>query len=256
MSSSLIVSTDNLVGQIKLEKHGDKVIVGESNISKVIANRDNDVITFSSSETVINKIKEVLICVGFTSRYIDKDMYDNKLYNYRDDDFKQEYIYGIQDKYDIPAGIVMYHASNELLFQCTNIEFMITNKIVSFKYTNIKNKIYLVKRSDGSLQDTCIISNGGLYLKNDSLRINHNFSSDPQEKLNTGVLNDYQKSVHVTEFCEINDIKIDIKLPYFNDSILELQEPYMKEVLTYYNTKLSYFSKFLDENFGELLILV
>ena len=237
MSSSLIVSNDNLVGQIKLEKHGDKVIVGESNISKVIANRDNDVITFSSSETVINKIKEVLICVGFTSRYIGKDMYDNKLYNYRDDDFKQEYIYGIQDKYDIPAGVIMYHTTNDLLFECTNIEFMIKHKIISFKYTNIKNKIYLVKRSDGSLQDTCIISNGGLYLKNDSLRINHNFSSDPQEKLNTYVLNNYQKSVHVTEFCEINDIKIDIKLPYFNDSILELQEPYMKEVLIYYNTK-------------------
>jgi len=256
MSSSLIVSTDNLVGQIKLEKHDNNVIVGESNISKVISNRDNDVIIFNSSETVINKIKEVLICVGFTSRYIGKDMYDNKLYNYRDDDFKQAYIYGIQDKYDIPAGIVMYHISNELLFQITNIEFMITNKIISFKYTNIENKIYLVKRSDGSLQDTCIIPNGGLYLKNDSLRINNNFSSEPREKLNPGVLNDYQKSVHVTEFCDINKFKIDVKLPYFSDSLIESQVVHMKEVLTYYNTKLSYFSKFLNENFGELLNLL
>ena len=99
MSSSLIVSTDNLVGQIKLEKHGDKVIVGESNISKVIANRDNDIIIFNSSETVIDKLKEVLICVGFTSRYIGKDMYDNILYDYRDEAFKEEYIYGIQDKH-------------------------------------------------------------------------------------------------------------------------------------------------------------
>jgi len=256
MSSSLIVSTDNLVGQIKLEKNGDKVIVGESNISKVIANRDNDIIIFNSRETVLDKLKEVLICVGFTSRYIGKDMYDNILYDYRDEAFKEEYIYGIQDKYDVPAGVVMYHSSNDLLFQCTNIEFMITNKIVSFNYTNIKNKIYLVKRSDGSLQDTCIIPNGGLYLKNDSLRINHNFSSEPSEKLNPGVLNDYQKSVHVTEFCEINDIKIDVKLPYFNESVIESQEPYMKEVLIYYNTKLSRFSKFLHENFGDLLTLV
>jgi hypothetical protein len=256
MSASLIVSTDNLVGQIKLEKHGAKVIVGESNISKVIANRDNDVIMFSSSDEVLDKLKEVLMCVGFTSRYVGKDMYDNKIYDYRDEAFKQAYIYGIQDKYDVPAGIVMYHVSNEILFQCTNIEFMITNKIISFKYTNIKNKIYLVKRSDGSLQDTCIIPNGGLYLKNDSLRINHNFSSEPREKLNPGVLNDYQKSVHVIEFCEVNDIKIDIKLPYFNDSVIESQEEHMREVLTYYNTKLRNFSKFLSEKFGDLLNLL
>ena len=256
MSASLIVSKDNLSGQIKLEKHEDNVIVGESNISKVITNRDHDIITFNNSDTVINKIKEILICVGFTSRFIGRDMYDNKFYDYRNDEFNEAYIYGIQDKYDVPAGIVMYHSSNELLFQCTNIEFMITNKLISFKYTNIENKIYLVKRSNGSIQDTCIIPNGGLYLKNDSLRINHNFSSDPEERLNPGVLNDYQKSVHVSEFCDINKFKIDVKLPYFNESIIKAQEIYMQEVLKYYNTKLNHFSKFLNENFGELLNLL
>jgi hypothetical protein len=255
MSASLIVESDYLVGKIKLEKQDGKVIVGESNISKVITNRDNDVIIFNNSQEVISKIKETLICVGFTSRYVGKDMYDNKLYDYRDDDFKEIYIYGIQDKYDIPAGVVMFYKSNQLLFDCTNIEFMINEKIISFKYTNIKNKIYLVKRSDGSLQDTCIIHNGGLYLKNDSLRITHNFSSEPEEKLNPGVLNDYQKSVHVTEFCDVNDIKIEVKLPYFSDSVIDLEEEHMKEVLIYYNTKLRHFSKFISENFGDLLNL-
>ena len=256
MSASLIVSSDNLAGQIKLEKHDGKVIVGESNISKVIANRDDDVILFNNSQEVISKIKETLICVGFTSRYVGKDMYDNKLYDYRDDDFKETYIYGIQDKYDVPSGIVMYHTSNQLLFDCTNIEFMIQEKIISFKYTNIKTKIYLVKRSDGSIQDTCIIPNGGLYLKNNSLRINNNFSSDPKEKLNSAILNDSQKSVHTIEFCDVNDIKIEVKLPYFSDSVIESHEEHMKEVLIYYNTKLSYFSKFISENFGDLLNLI
>jgi hypothetical protein len=256
MSASLIVESDYLVGQIKLEKQDGKVIVGESNISKVIANRDNDIIIFNNSQEIIYKIKEVIVCLGFTSRYIGKDMYDNKLYDYRNDEFKEKYVYGIQDKYDVPAGVVMFHTSNDLLFECTNIEFMINETIISFKYTNIKNKIYLVKRSDGSLQDTCIIPNGGLYLKNDSLRINNNFSSEPREKLNPGVLNDYQKSVHVKEFCEVNDIKIDVKLPYFSDSVIESQEEHMREVLTYYNNKLSYFSKFLSEKFGDLLNLL
>jgi hypothetical protein len=256
MSSSLIVETDNIAGKIILEKHGNDVIVAESNISKIIANRDNDIITFTNSQDILYKIKEVLICVGFTSRYVGKDMYDNKLYDYRDDAFNENYIYGIQDKYDIPAGIVMFHESNKLLFDCTNIEFMIQEKIISFKYTNIKNKIYLVKRSDESIQDTCIIWNGGIYLKNDILRINNNFSSEPREKLNPGVLNDFQKSVHLSEFCEVNDIKLEVKLPYFNQSVIDLEEEHIKEVLRYYNIKLSHFSKFLTENFGDLLILL
>lgn len=255
--SSIFISCDNLAGEIILEKNPtDEIIVKQSNISKIIAKRSNDVINFNSYEEIIHQIKSVIFSMCFTSRFMGMDMYDNKIYNEYHLDFKTIYIYGIQNIYDVPAGIVYYHKSNELLFQCTNIEFMITNKIVSFNYTNIKNKIYLVKRSDGSLQDTCIIPNGGLYLKNDSLRINHNFSSEPSEKLNPGVLNDYQKSVHVTEFCEINDIKIDVKLPYFNESVIDSQEPYMKEVLIYYNTKLSRFSKFLHENFGDLLTLV
>ena len=255
MSSSLIVESDNIVGKIILEKHGNDVIVGESNISKIIANRDNDIITFTNSQEILNKIKEVIICVGFTSRYVGKDMYDNKLYDYRIDDFIQKYIYGIQDKYDIPAGIVMFHKSNQLLFDCTNIEFMLQENKISLKYTNIENKVYLVKRSDGSIQDTCIISNGSIYIKDDTLRINNNFSSEPREKLNSGVLNDLQKSVHVTEFCEVNNIKLEIKLPYFKKSIIDLQEEHIREVLRYYNEKLSKFSKFLTEKFDDLIIL-
>jgi len=256
MSASIIVETDYLAGQIKLEKHGDTVIVGESNISKIITNRDNDIIIFNNSQEIIYKIKEVIVCLGFSSRYLGKDMYDNKLYDYKDSEFNERYINGIQDKYDIPAGIVMFHSSNELLFECTNIEFMINEQIISFKYTNIKNNIYLVKRSDGSLQDTCIIPNGGIYFKNDSLRINNNFSSEPAEKLNPGVLNDYQKSIHVNDFCEVNDIKLEVTLPYFNQCAIDSQSVHMAEVLSYYNTKLSDYSKLLVEKFGDLLILL
>ena len=128
-------------------------------------------------------------------------------------------------------------------------------KKISLKYTNLENKVYLVKRSDGSIQDTCIISNGSIYLKDDTLRINNNFSSEPREKLNPGVLNDLQKSVHVTEFCEVNNIKLEIKLPYFKQSIIDLQEEHIREVLRYYNEKLSKFSKFLTEKYGDLIIL-
>jgi len=215
MSASILVESDNLVGKIKLEKQDGKVIVGESNISKIITNRDNYPLIFNNSQEIIYKIKEVIVCLGFTSRYMGKDMYDNKLYNYNNVEFNEKYVYGIQDKYDVPAGVVMFHTSNDLLFECTNIEFMINEKIISFKYTNIKNKIYLVKRSNGTIQDTCIIPNGGIYFKHDILRLNNNFSSDPEEKLNPGFLNDLQKGIRVKEFCEVNDIKLEVTITVF-----------------------------------------
>ena len=162
----------------------------------------------------------------------------------------------IQDKYDVPAGIVMYHKLNELLFECTNIEFMIQENIISFKYTNIKNKIYLVKRADGSIQNTCIIPNGGIYIKNDSLRINNNFSSDSNDSLNPGVLNDLQKSVKLSEFLDVNNIKLEVTLPYFTKSVIESHEDHIKEVLRYYNNKLDDFSKFITENYGDLIIML
>jgi hypothetical protein len=256
MSTSLIVEANNLAGKIILKKHGNDIIVGESNISKIIANRDNDIITFSNSQDILNKIKGVIICLGFSSRYVGKDMYDNKVYNFNDTEFKEKYVYGIQDKYDVPAGIVMYHKLNELLFECTNIEFMIQENIISFKYTNIKNKIYLVKRADGSIQNTCIIPNGGIYIKNDSLRINNNFSSDSNDSLNPGVLNDLQKSVKLREFLDVNNIKLEVTLPYFTKSVIESCGDHIKEVLRYYNNKLDDFSKFITTNYGDLIIIL
>jgi hypothetical protein len=256
MSSALIVEDNNLLGKIILKKHGNDIIVGESNISKIIANRVDDIITFSNSQDILNKIKGVIICLGFSSRYVGKDMYDNKVYNFNDKEFNETYVYGIQDKYDIPAGIVMYHKSNKLLFECTNIEFMIQEHIISFKYTNINNNIYLVNRADGSIQDTCIIPNGGVYIKNDSLRINNNFSSDSNESLNPGVLNDLQKSVKLSEFLDVNKIKLEVKLPYFTKSIIESQDEHIKEVLCYYNSKLDEFSKFITDKYGDLLNII
>jgi hypothetical protein len=183
-------------------------------------------------------------------------MYDNKVYDYNDEEFKEQYVYGIQDKYDIPAGIVMYHKSNELLFECTNIEFMIQENIISFKYTNINNNIYLVNRADCSIQDTCIIPNGGIYIKNDSLRINNNFSSNSNDTLNPGVLNDLQKSVKLIEFLDVNNVKLEVTLPYFTNDVIKSCDAHIKEVLRYYNNKLDDFSKFIKDKYGDLLQII
>ena len=176
------------------------------------------------------------------------DMYDNKKYNEYDPEFKTIYIYGIQNIYDVPAGIVYYHNSNELLFQCTNIEFMISEWIIPFKFTNIKVKqIYLVKRANGDIQDTCIFTNGGIFLKDEILRITNNFSSNKDEKLNPAILNDFQKAVHLDEFLELNNLELEINLPYFNEKIISSEIPIIQDLLRYYNTKLKEFSSNIEK---------
>jgi len=247
--SSIYLSQNNLAGEIILEKKSNnKIMVGHSNISNIITKRTYDVINFTSYKEIIEKIQNIIFSMCFTSRCIGMDMYDHKVYNNYDTDFKQVYIYGIQNMYDVPAGIVFYHTSNELLFQCTNIEFMITEFIIPFKFTNISTKkIYLVKRSSGDIQDTCLLKNGGIFLKEDILRITNNFSSSKDEKLNPGVLNDFQKAVFLDNFLQLNDLKLEINLPYFSKNMINNEIPIIQDLLNHYNEKLKDFSNKLDK---------
>jgi hypothetical protein len=247
--SSIFLSQNNLVGEIILEKKpNNKIMVGHSNISNIIAQRPNEVIMFSSYEEIIEKIQSIIFSMCFTSRYVGMDMYDNKKYNEYDTDFNTIYIYGIQNIYDVPAGIVYYHKSNELLFQCTNIEFMISNWIIPFKFTNIKVKqIYLVKRANGEIQDTCIFTNGGIFLKDGIVRLINNFSSNKNDKLNPAILNDFQKAVYLDKFLELNDLKLEINLPFFSENDINKEIPIIQDLLNYYNTKLNEFSSKLDK---------
>lgn len=247
--SSIYLSQNNLAGEIILEKKpNNDIMVAHSNISNIIANRHNEVINFSSYKEIIEKIQSIIFSMCFTSRYVGMDMFDNKMYNNYDKDFKQVYIYGIQNMYDVPAGILFYHISNELLFQCTNIEFMISEFIIPFNFTNISTKnIYLVKRASGDIQDTCLLKNGGIFLKDDILRITNNFSSNKDEKIDPGILNDFQKAVYLDDFLELNNLKLEINLPYFSEKVINKEIPIIQDLLHYYNTKLKEFSSKLDK---------
>ena len=247
--SSIFLSQNNLAGKIILEKKpNNEIMVGHSNISNIIADRTYEVINFTSYNEIIEKIQNIIFSMCFTSRYVGMDMYDNKIYNNYDKDFKQIYIYGIQNIYDVPAGVIFYNKSNELLFQCTNIEFMMSEFIIPFNFTNISTKkTYSVKRSSGDIQDTCLLKNGGIFLKDKKLRIINNFSSNKDEKLNPNILNDFQKTVYLDCFLELNDLKLEINLPYFSEKIINKEIPIMRGLLYHYNTKLKDFSCKLDK---------
>ena len=106
--ASIYLSQNNLLGEIILEKKSNnKIMVAHSNIANIIAKRPNNVIVFTSFKEIIEKIQSIIFNMSFTSRYLGMDMYDNKIYNTYDKDFKNVYIYGIQNVYDLHCCLKM-----------------------------------------------------------------------------------------------------------------------------------------------------
>lgn len=245
---SLLVSDNHLSGEIKLQKENGSINVIESNISKIISNKLNTEKHFNNYQEIINSINDVIASMCFTSRFIDLDMFTNKKY---DNNILSRYIYGIQNMYNIPGGIVLYHESNELLFCCTNIQFMLTNNIISFKYTDIDiSKIYKVKRTDGSIQDTVLIQNGGLILDETQKKIKliNTFSSNKDEKLNPIFSGGLQKAVSLDNFMETNNLSsIKINIPYISNEIKKDYEKHYCDLIDYYNKELDKFNDKLKE---------
>ena len=238
-NASIIIKDKYLVGEILIKKDNNKIDVIESNISKVISGRRN-IITLNTVQKILDQIKCVLSGMCFTSRFIGTDMYDNIIYD--DIELKNEYIYGIQTIYYIPAGIVFYHMKNRLLFECTNIEFMINESIISFKFTDIDiTKKYLIKRTNGDIQDAILVFNGGLLIHNDRIKIINSFNTNKDHELIYPYLGDLQKSIYLDDFLNINELTITISLPYFELSVIESCNDNLKAVLIYYNNKLNDF---------------
>lgn len=248
---SIIVSNDNIAGEIIIEKQpGNDIIVNESNITRVIRNNKPTIIEFNNYNEIVNKIKQIIGSMCFSSRYSGMDMYDHKYYDNYDPNIINNYIYGIESLYNIPNGSVLYHKSNNILFECTNIEFMMLENVISFKYTNINIKnIYLVERSNGDIQNACLLNNGGVFFKNGILKIQNTFSSNKDEEINYSVLNDLQKTVNLEEFLKLNNIKLEITLPYFTDEIIDSfkEDTIIQELLRYYNNKMMDYSNKIEK---------
>jgi hypothetical protein len=246
--ASILINDNHLIGEIIVENDIDNNIhVSESTISKVISGRRNTLV-LDSCQKIISQIKSVLIGMCFTSRFMGTDMYDNCIYSDYDDEFKSEYLYGIQNRYNIPAGIILYHIKNKVLFDCTNIEFMINESVISFKFTDLDiNKKYIVKRSNGDIQDCILIFNGGLFIKDERLKIINTFNTNKDDDLMSPYLGDLQKGIDLIDFLNLNNLIITINIPFFDTKIIEKCDSIMKEVLLYYNSKLDDFEEKLKK---------
>ena len=258
MSASLYVSDESkhLGGQIIVQKTDGKVTVSESNISKMLTGKVEPVGPKDTLEGLIESIEDVVAQMCFTSRFIGVDMFTKEKYPENSEDLVSNYMDGIQSIYEIPAGLVIYHKSNEHLYTCSVIELMIQDKIIPFTYTNIcEEKIYKVRRSNGEIQDCVLINNGAITTNsgNNELYILNSFCDyedyEAGVEIHPGCYSSLRKSVRISEFQKINSFKIEIKLPYFSEKDILEATPLNKELFYYYNKKLKEIETGLKENY-------
>ena len=59
--------------------------------------------------------------------------------------------------------MVIYHHSNQMLFNYTNIEFMLRHFCIPLEFTNLETDLkYKIKRSNGSIQDCIMYSSDSM----------------------------------------------------------------------------------------------
>ena len=240
MSVSLNVCDNqkHISGEIKIEKNNGKVKVIESPTSQLITNRFTEY-PRSTLKEITDSIESVLAGLCFTSRFVGKDMFTGEFYNEYDNDLLNEYLYGIQALYDIPAGLIVYHKDNQYLFDCLVIELMFSENVIPFCYTNIsEDKIYKVKRSDGSIQKSTIKNNGGLVIHEDKVRLSNYFCSEPTLEMLPGYTGDLVKGINVNDFVKLNNIELKLNLPYFTKEQIDSSTELKKQLFNYYNSKL------------------
>ena len=238
-----------------------------------------------NAKEYIDNIKNVLMSTSFTSKRVGVDEFTGIYYN--DNDNKEntsyklgiihKYILGINTLYNIPRGLVVYHVSSAILYDFLIIENMITNNLIPLQLTNIENKSYKVKRSNGDIQDCRLQYNGSLLLNNvgniliKTLYFNDKrfaIISDFNEKCDKYFYGDCYKFIPLKTFLELNNLnEITINLPYINvDNDDEFKTKYehidsrkisiYKELAMYYNSKLSDLKLQLDNCCDDLNINV
>ena len=233
----------HLSGGIKVVKDNNKdnnIVVAESAISQFITQRENLPLTFMSKDSIIDKIQSVYYSLGFSSRFIGMDMFDNRVYSETDPEFKNKYLDGINSVYEYPHGIIMYHSNNEIFYRFLIIEFMCNDCIIPLKFTNISDdNTYKVERSDKTIQSCVLGNNRGFTVTDEKCVIVNFFSKDPTDELNPDFLTDLQKGVDLKKFIKINNLDFKVNFPYFSkDECENSKNPFINEAMLHYNKRL------------------
>jgi hypothetical protein len=250
----VINNTDNICGGGICEEDGT---VTYSNLAEHILKIDHNLTELETIDDVIKSIKRVITRSVFTSKYVNVDEFTNLSYN--SDHLTSSIIAGCYTFVRQPAGIVLYHEHNQLLFDCLQIQYMINYRSIPNIYTNLdSSKLYVIPRGSGDDHNSIIKKSDSIYInsKSDNLIIKQYFNydkSDPEMINGRFYELGYAKSVVLNIFLSKNNIEnFSIHIPYINldnyDSHL-INDELATQLAEYYNNKIDEHLKMVRDCF-------
>jgi len=252
----------NIVGEIKLNINDpNKLIMSQS--AKILLQYTENKNKLASVDNIIEKIQNVIACSVFSSKRMGTDEFTDIYYDSdhdHDNDSDCEVdgynylvyklINGSGSFVRYPGGNIIYHTSNQILFDCLNIEYMIDNKCIPLSLTDLDtNKIYNVTRSSGDTHLCKIFKNSSLRIssKKNELYIYLLFRDDGIDPNDETTYSDFrEKEISLELFMKLNNItNITLTKPELNFNNYKFLEDYfisnklIDEIILHYNTKLN-----------------
>ena len=194
--------------------HQDKIIM--SSVGEVMLGITPKKYILSTLDNILDRISSVIYKTHFSSKRMGVDEYTEKSYGYDDDIGNDEYellckyICGCETFIRNPGGAVIYHMDNQVLFDYTNIEYMLSHKSVPIQYTNLSTTtLYNIKRSSGDINKAIIKTQESIKISStrDKMVVMMHFPLEPIEEKDEKIVFEYydmEKSILFNDFMSIN----------------------------------------------------
>jgi len=258
----IINGFDHIIGEIKPHNTDtNKLVMSQTARILLQYSESKDKKRLDTVENIRTKIQDVMYGTVYSSKRMGVDEFTDIYYNSdsggEDDEAEDnehfvsyKTIDGSGNFVNYPGGGVIYHTSNNIMFDCLNIEYMIYKNIIPISSIDIdKNKVYNVKRSSGEINKCKIYSNSSLRISktHNTPLIYLTFRDDgidPNESETYSI--EREKEVLIRDFMELNDIpNITITKNFLKRGDYNFPEDYfmsnelIDELISNYNTLLT-----------------
>lgn len=190
--------------------------------------------------------------IVYSSKLSNTDEFTGMVYT-DDDEIVWKHVVGCDNLVRFPGGRIVHHRKNTFLFDCAQLYYYISNKLIPICYTSLAtDKLYKVKRSDGSIQDSIIKGTQSIRpSSSNGYVVCMNFNKDSSDTDLS--LPDLTKDIYLDCFMLLNDIShIDIRIPFLEASNYDLKtcdtpEPVCLMLIDYFNDQISHYTSRLKE---------
>lgn len=246
---------NNLVGGFIASKRGNEIHTATSNITDHILKLEKDRPEFNNLQSILDQIYYIIMKTNFTSKFANRDEFSEISYSEDNDNIVGKRITGCDSIVRLPAGMVLFHKKNQILFDCLEIQYFIDHKIIPISMTNLDNQIlYDIHRSDDSIHKSIIDKQHSIRYSTskEDFIIGQHFNTDKSDPKIDG-FPDLIKHVYLSIFATYNNINtINIKIPYLNPAKYNLDEcdisnNLLEELINYYNTEID---KYIDSTYS------